>query len=118
MKWMLKWLIGSLAVYAAAYLVIGIQVKTPDAAFTFSLVLGLVNLLGKPLLGLLLIPLRSVGPEALAWLVSTILFYWVGGWIDGIIIPNFWTAILGAGVITIINQSADLYWVSKTPASE
>ena len=110
MRLLIRWVISSLSLFAAAWLVPGIRVQ--GNAWTvfavMAIVLGLVNAFVRPLLKLLSCPLiiLTLGLFVLVingvtlWLASTIAVKWfrIGFYVDG-----FWPAFLGALIVSIVS---------------
>ena len=109
MKLLIRWIIASLALFAAAWLVPGIRVEG-DAWVVFAVmavILGLVNAVVRPFLKLLTCPLilLTLGLFVLVingvtlWLASDIAVNWfhVGFYVDG-----FWSALLGALIVSAV----------------
>jgi putative membrane protein len=109
MKLLVRWVIVSLALFAAAWLIPGIRVEgTAWIVYAvMALVLGLVNAVIRPLLKLLTCPLiiLTLGLFILVvngvtlWLSSWIAVNWldVGFYVDG-----FWAAFFGALVVSVV----------------
>jgi len=110
-KLVIRWLINSLALFAAAWLVPGITVDGGGGWTVFAvmaLILGLVNAVLRPLLKLFTCPLilLTLGLFTLVingftlWLSSWIAVNWfhVGFFVDG-----FWAAFLGGLVVSIVS---------------
>jgi putative membrane protein len=109
MKLLVRWVIVSVALFAAAWLVPGIRVEGIAWVVyaAMALVLGLINATVRPLLKLLTCPLiiLTLGLFTLIvngvtlWLSSWIAVNWfgVGFYVDG---P--WPAFLGALVVSIV----------------
>jgi putative membrane protein len=110
MKLLIRWLITSISLVAAAWLVPGIRVES-NAWTTFAvmaIILGLVNAVVRPLLKLLSCPLiiLTLGLFVLVingitlWLASAIAVDWfhVGFYVDG-----FWPAFFGALIVSIVS---------------
>lgn len=110
MKLLLRWVITSLSLFIAAWLVPGIRVAR-EGWTVFALmavILGLVNAVIRPILKLLSCPLifLTLGLFILVingitlWLASAIAvnFFHVGFYVDGII-----PAILGALVVSVVS---------------
>ena len=109
MKLLIRWIIASLALFVAAWLVPGIRVEG-DAWVVFAVmavILGLVNAVVRPFLKLLTCPLilLTLGLFVLVingvtlWLASDIAVNWfhVGFYVDG-----FWSAFLGALIVSAV----------------
>lgn len=109
MKLLVRWVIVSLALFAAAWLVPGIRVEgTAWIVYAvMALILGLANAVVRPLLKFLTCPLiiLTLGLFTLVingvtlWLSSWIAVNWfnVGFYVDG-----FWPAFLGALIVSVI----------------
>ena len=111
-KFIIRWVINAIALYAAVLLVPGIQVRTNlseqwMAIVLLALVFGLLNALVRPLLLLLTCPLIILTLGLGTLLINTLLFYltgWVGsqfGW--GLSISGFWAAFFGALVVSVVS---------------
>lgn len=110
MKLLIRWLVTSIALVVAAWLVPGIRVER-EAWTVFAgmaLILGLVNATIRPLLKLLSCPfiILTLGFFVLVingitlWLASAIAVEWfhVGYYVDG-----YWSAFLGALIVSIVS---------------
>jgi putative membrane protein len=110
MKLLLRWVITSLSLLMAAWLVPGIRVESSGVA-TFAamaVILGLVNAVVRPLLKLMSCPLiiLTLGFFVLIingftlWIASGIAIRWfhVGFYVDG-----FWAAFFGAIIVSIVS---------------
>lgn len=109
MKLLVRWVIASLALFAAAWLVPGIRV-TGNGWIVYAVmavILGLVNAIVRPLLKFLTCPLiiLTLGLFVLLingltlWLASAIAASWfqVGFYVDG-----FGAAFLGALIVSVV----------------
>ncbi len=109
MKLLIRWVIAALALFAAAWLVPGIQVDGSGWVVyaLMAVILGLVNAIVRPILKFLTCPLilLTLGLFVLVingftlWLASLIAANWfnVGFYVDG-----FWPAFLGALIVSIV----------------
>ena len=110
MKLLIRWLVTSIALVIAAWLVPGIRVEREAwTAFAgMALILGLVNAFIRPMLKLLSCPFinLTLGFFVLVingitlWLASAIAVKWfhVGYYVDG-----YWSAFLGALIVSIVS---------------
>lgn len=110
MKLLIRWVIISLALFVAAWLVPGIRVEGNAwiVYATMAVILGLVNAIVRPVLKFLTCPLiiLTLGVFVLVingltlWLASAIAVNWfhVGFYVDG-----FWSAFLGALIVSIVS---------------
>lgn len=111
-RFVLRWIINAIALYAAIVLVPGIQLHSGQSSQWFAilllaLVFGLLNALLRPLIMLLTCPLIILTLGLGTLLINTLLFYltgWIGnqfGW--GFTVENFLSAFLGALVVSIVS---------------
>jgi putative membrane protein len=108
-KFILRWAINAVALYAAIYLVNGIhpQNESPLALFGLALIFGLLNAILRPVLKFLTCPLILLTLGLFTLLVNTFLF-WLAGEIGtlfsvGFTVDGFWPAFLGALIVSIIS---------------
>jgi putative membrane protein len=117
-KFLLRWLISAVALYAAIVLVPGIHMVTNLreqwlAILLLALVFGLLNALLRPLLMMLTCPLIILTLGIGTLLINTLLFVltgWIGtqfGW--GFSVDGFIPAFLGALVVTIVSVALSLF---------
>ncbi len=110
MKLLIRWLVTSAALFAAAYLVPGIRVEDPNAwtiYIVMALVLGLVNALVRPLLSVLSCPLILLTLGVFVLVINAVSFLiaariaesmGVGFYVDG-----FGAAFLGSLVVSVVS---------------
>jgi putative membrane protein len=111
MKLLIRWIISSLSLFVAAWLVPGIRVESSGLTVfvAMALILGLVNAFVRPLLKLLSCPLilLTLGLFILVingftlWLASAIAvnFFHVGFHVDG-----FFPALFGALIVSVVSM--------------
>jgi putative membrane protein len=106
-----SWLITAAALVAAAYLVPGISVRGNDGlvvVLIMAAILGLVNVLVKPVLSLLSCGLILV-TLGLFLVVINALSLWLASWIAqnwfnvGFVVDGFWPAVWGSIVVSIVS---------------
>jgi len=96
MKLLLIWVLNALALLAVAYLVPGIHVAGFTAALVAALVIGLVNMLIKPVLVLLTLPITVLTLGLFILVINGFLFYAVGSWLEGFEVKTFLAGMIGA----------------------
>lgn len=110
MKFLLRWVITGLAVFAAAAIVPGIHVESTGwvAYAIMALILSLINSFIRPILKFLTCPLilLTLGIFTLVingltfWLASTIATNWFH---TGFSVDGFWPAFLGGLVVSVVS---------------
>lgn len=111
MKFILRWAINAVALYAAVALLDGHGI-TPQSTNWLSflwlaLIFGLVNALFRPLLTLMTCPLIILTLGLGTLLINTLLF-WLSGLIGtyfgvGFRVDGFWPAFLGALIVSVVS---------------
>ena len=103
MKLLLIWVLNALALLAVAYLVPGIHVAGFAAALVAALVIGLVNMLIKPVLVLLTLPITVLTLGLFILVINGLLFYAVGYWLEGFEVNTFLAGMIGALLYSIFS---------------
>jgi putative membrane protein len=116
MKLVIRWVVSTLALFAAAYLIPGIRVEDPSAWMVYALmalILGLVNAVIRPLLKLLSCPLIFLTLGVFVLVINGASFLLaariaealgVGFYVDG-----FWSALLGALIVSVISVFFNIF---------
>lgn len=93
--------IVAVAMLLASYVIPGIKVKNFGAAFLAAVVLGLVNLLIRPILAFLTAPINWLTLGLFSLVLSGILLKIVAELVDGFEVKGWLEAILGALLISV-----------------
>jgi putative membrane protein len=101
MKLLLVWLLNALALLAVAYFVPGIHVAGFAAALVAALVIGLLNMLIRPILVLLTLPITILTLGLFILVINGLLFYAVGHWLQGFEVKTLLAGIVGALLYSI-----------------
>ena len=101
LTWIIHFCIVAVAVILAAYFIPGIKVKSFGTAFITALVLGLVNLLIKPILMFIAAPINWLTFGLFAFVISGLLLKLVAELVDGLEVKGWLDAILGALLISV-----------------
>ncbi len=102
MMLLLVWILNAVALLAVAYLLPGIVVASFGSAMLAALVLGLVNMLIKPVLVLLTLPITIVTLGLFYFVINALLFWFVGSILKGFHVNGFWWAVAGALLYSLI----------------
>ena len=103
MRLLAVWLVNMLSLLAVAYLMPSIQVTSFAAALIAALVLGLLNTIIRPLLILLTLPATILTLGLFIFVINALLFWMVGYFVEGFVVPGFWPAFFGAIVYSLIS---------------
>ncbi|MBX4209311.1 phage holin family protein [Candidatus Parcubacteria bacterium] len=103
MKTILKIAVVALAIMALPRFIPGIAVSGFLYALLAALALGLVNLLIKPLVSLLALPVNMLTLGLFGLVVNALLLWLVALYVPGFEVATFTAAFLGALVIAVVN---------------
>lgn len=96
----LRWVILTLAILLAAYVVDGITVSGPGAAFFAAAMLGILNAFLRPILLILTLPINILTFGLFTFVINALLLKMASGVIPGFDVQGFWPAVLGALIIS------------------
>jgi len=103
MTLILVWILNAVALLIVAYLLPGIAVASFGSALIAALVLGLLNMLVKPVLVLLTLPITIVTLGLFLIVLNALLFWFAGSILKGFQVNGFWWAVIGAVLYSIIS---------------
>lgn len=103
MTLILVWILNAVALLVVAYLLPGITVASFGSALIAALVLGLLNMLVKPVLVLLTLPITIVTLGLFLIILNALLFWFAGSILKGFQVNGFWWAVIGAILYSIIS---------------
>ena len=103
MSLFVRLILTSVAVLITAYLLPGVYVDGFFTAFVFAIVLGLLNILVKPLFILLTIPLTVLTLGLFLLVVNALIILMADGLINGFEVDGFWWALLFSLVLSLTN---------------
>jgi putative membrane protein len=99
----LRWLVLTLAIMVAAYLIRGIAVKGFPSALLAAAMLGILNAFFRPILIILTLPINILTLGLFTFVINAILLMMASGVIGGFEVQGFWPALLGSLIISIIS---------------
>lgn len=100
---LLRWFITTLAIFALPYFVAGITVNTILTAVIVGACLVFINLIIKPIVTILTLPINIVTLGLFSLVINGIFFWIVARLITGFTVDGLKSAIIGALVISIVN---------------
>ena len=104
MKFLIDLLIRALVLLLTTYIVPGFHIDSYTTAVIVALVLAILNLLVKPLLVLLTLPVTIVTLGLFYFVINAVLLIIASKVIDGFRIDSFGTAILASIVIAVLSS--------------
>lgn len=103
MKLLLVWLLNAVALLAVTYFIPTIHVDGFAAALIAAAVIGLLNMLVKPILLILTLPVTILTLGLFIFVINGALFYAVGHLLQGFHVRDFVSGILGAFLYSVIS---------------
>ena len=100
---LLKWLALSLAIMFVGWVVPGITISSFVTALVASVAIALVNLVIKPVLVFLTLPINILTLGLFILIINALLFMFVAYLIPGVEVDGFWSAFLGALLLSILS---------------
>jgi putative membrane protein len=98
-----KFLLNGVSVYVTAYLLSGVQVASFSVALVVALVLALLNMLVKPLLIILSLPITVLTLGLFTFVIDAALVLLASNLVPGFKIDSFLTAIIFSVVLSVIS---------------
>lgn len=100
----LLWLINAGAIFLTAKFLPGFLLTDFKTALIVSLVLGLVNMVIKPIVVLLSLPFILLTLGLFMLVINAGFLYFASQFVNGFIVDGFWTAMLGSMCISVISS--------------
>ena len=104
MNFILRLLVTALVAFALAQLLKGIHVDTYWTALVFAIVLAILNVLVKPILIILTLPLTIITLGLFLFVVNTLVVLLASRFVDGFKIDNFWWGLLFALLLSLVTS--------------
>lgn len=106
---LIRWFFLTAAVAIASYLIDGIEVSGFFSAFFAAAILGILNALLRPVLILLTLPLNVLTLGFFTFVINAVLLMMASGVISGFEVKDFWSAFLGALIISIVSWATSSF---------
>lgn len=107
MSWIIRFLLNGLAVVLTAYLLPGVDVDGYGSALIVALVLSIANVIVKPILIILTIPITIVTLGLFLLVINALIIMLADYLVDGFTVTNFWWALLFSIILSVFNSLFD-----------
>lgn len=104
MEIIINWVISSLAILSAAYLIPGIHITDFFTAFVLAIVLGIINAVIKPFLIIFTLPINILSLGLFTLVINALLILLASKIVPGFRVDSFWWALLFSIVLSVINS--------------
>jgi len=105
MRLIINWVIYAIAIVASAYFLPGIGVDSFTTALFVAVVLGLINVILKPILLILTLPINILTLGLFSLVINALLVMLAANLVPGFRVDDFWWALIFALVLSIINSA-------------
>ena len=103
MGFVIRVLVNAAAIYLAATIVPGIEVRDVLTALGAGLVLGLINAVVRPVLVLLTLPVTILTLGLFLFVLNGLCLWLTAQLVSGFDVQGFWPAVLGALLISVVS---------------
>ncbi len=107
MKLIARWLLLAAALLLVAYLYPGVQVAGFTQALVAAFVIGLLNLLVRPILVLLTLPVTLLTLGLFLFVINALMFWAAASVLDGFNVAGFWAALIGSLLYSVCGVVID-----------
>ncbi len=107
MKLILKWLLSAAALLGVAYIYSGVTVASFGTAMIAALLIGLLNMLVRPVLVVLTIPVTLITLGLFLFVINALMFWAASGLVGGFHVAGFWAALIGSLIYSALGVLID-----------
>ena len=102
MKLILNWLLSAAALLAVAYLYSGVVVTSFTGALIAAAVLGALNMVVRPILVLLTLPVTLVTLGLFLFVLNALMFWAAASLVSGLSVSGFGAALIGSLIYSLL----------------
>jgi putative membrane protein len=113
MKLLIGWLLNALALLGVAYVVPDIHVSSIWIAAIAAVVIGLANMLIKPILVILTLPITIITLGLFILAINGVLFWATGHFLEGFEVKTLMAGIIGAIAYSVIAWILSAVFIQK-----
>ena len=107
MKLIINWLCSAVALLAVAYLYSGVVVTSFTGALIAAAVLGALNMVVRPVLVLLTLPVTVVTLGLFLFIVNALMFWAAASLVSGLNVKGFGAALIGSLIYSALQLAID-----------
>lgn len=102
-----KWLLYAAALLAVAHLYGGVQVQSFSAALIAAAVVGLLNVVLRPILVILTLPVTVLTLGLFLFVINALTFWSAASLLDGFAVQGFGAALIGSLIYSCLGMVID-----------
>jgi putative membrane protein len=103
MSLIIHWAIVALTILAIPYVVPGVRVASLGTAVMAAAVLGVINVIIKPILIFLTLPINLLTLGLFTLVINALLLKLAASLVSGFSIDGFWHALLGGLILSVVS---------------
>ena len=107
LKLIAKWLLSASALLFVAYIYGGVQVRGFGSAMLAALVIGLLNIVVRPVLVVLTLPVTMLTLGLFLFVINALVFCAAAAVLQGLVVKGFLAALVGSLLYTAIGIVID-----------
>jgi putative membrane protein len=107
LKLIAKWLLSASALLFVAYIYGGVQVHGFGSAMLAALVIGLLNIVVRPVLVVLTLPVTMLTLGLFLFVINALVFWAAAAVLQGLVVQGFLAALVGSLLYTAIGIVID-----------
>jgi putative membrane protein len=113
MKWLFAWVLNAVSLLAVAYFIPDIHVASFMMALIAAALIGLANVLIKPILSILSLPITILTLGLFIFVINGLLFYGVGNFLQGFEVATLKAGIIGSIAYSVISWLLSAILIEK-----
>jgi putative membrane protein len=107
MKLLIRWLLLAAALLLVTHLYRGVTVTSFGEAMLAAFTIGAFNLLVRPLLVLLTLPVTLLTLGLFLFVINALMFWWAASLLDGFHVTGFGAALIGSLIYSLCSMVID-----------
>lgn len=105
MNLIIRLLVTALAAFLLAqYILPGVHIDGFTTAIVFAIVLGLLNLIVKPVLSILGLPLTVITFGLFSLVINAVIILLTDYFVDGMVVDGFWWALIFSVALSVVTS--------------
>lgn len=117
MRFLFSWILNAIALLAVAYLIPDIDMKGLDVALIAAVIIGLLNMLIRPLLVLFTLPITMLTLGLFILVINGFLFWGVARYLEGFEVGTFLAGVIGAIAYSLLSWLLTTFLLGKKTAN-
>lgn len=107
MRLLIRWLLLAAALLLVTHLYSGVTVTSFGAAMLAALTIGAFNMLVRPVLVLLTLPVTLLTLGLFLFVINALMFWWAAALLDDFHVTGFWAALIGSLIYSLCSVVID-----------